>query len=144
MRVFTDTSGLFAALVRNDQMHARARAVMTHLIDARCELHVTSYVLLETESLLQARVGLQAARQFDHVYRAMLKVHWVDESLHDRGFRRLELRESRHVSLVDCTSFVLMESEGLRHVFGYDSHFSEEGFRLIGNAGDLDSLDDTP
>jgi predicted nucleic acid-binding protein len=137
MRVFADTSGLFAALVRNDHMHVRAKAVLAHLIGARSELHVTSYVLLETESLLQARVGLDAARQFDHVYRPLLRIHWVDEPMHDRAFRRLELRESRSVSLVDCSSFVVMEAEGLRMVFGYDPHFAEEGFRVIGHTGDL-------
>lgn len=137
MRAFADTSGLFAALVRNDQVHVRAKAVLTRLLEERWELHVTSYVLLETESLLQARVGLHAARQFDHVYRPLLRVHWIDEGLHDRAFRRLELRESRRVSLVDCSSFVVMEGEGLRDVFGYDPHFTDEGFRVIGHPDDL-------
>lgn len=81
MKAFADTSGLFAALVRNDAKHASAREVLARLLEARCELHVTSYVLLEMESLLQNRVGLDAARQFDHVYRPVLRVHWIEETL---------------------------------------------------------------
>ena len=100
MRVFADTSGLFAALVRNDWMHLRAKATMTQLLEKGAEIHLTSYVLIETMALLQARVGLKAARQFEHVFRPLLRIHWVDESLHDRAFRRLELRGSRGVSLV--------------------------------------------
>lgn len=140
MKIYADTSGLFASLVKNDIMHAKAGPTMEKLLEEGAEIHVTSYVLLETMTLLQARVGLEAARQFEHVLRPLLQVHWVDESLHEKAFKRLELRGTRGVSLVDCTSFVTMEDAGIRSVFAYDEHFTEEGFHLVEKQADLDSV----
>ena len=140
MKIFVDTSGLFASLVKNDIMHAKAGPTMEKLLEEGAEIHVTSYVLLETMALLQARVGLEAASQFEHVLRPLLLVHWVDESLHEKAFKRLELRGTRGVSLVDCTSFVTMEDAGIRSVFAYDEHFTEEGFHLVGTQTELDSI----
>ena len=111
---------------------------MEKLLEESAEIHVTSYVLLETMALLQARVGLEAARQFENVLRPLLQVHWVDELLHEKAFKRLELRGTRGVSLVDCTSFVTMEDAGIRSVFGYDEHFTDEGFHLVKALSDLD------
>ena len=138
MKIYADTSGLFAALVKNDIMHAKAGPTMEHLLEDGAEIHVTSYILLETMALLQARVGLEAARQFERILRPLLQVHWVDESLHVKSFKRLELRGTRGVSLVDCTSFVTMEDAGIRYVFGYDEHFTDEGFHLVKTQSDLD------
>jgi len=142
VKIYADTSGLFAALVKNDIMHAKAGPAMERLLEEGYEIHTTSYVLLETMALLQARVGLEAARQFENVLRPLLQVHWVDESLHEKAFKRLELRGTRGVSLVDCTSFVTMEDTGIRYVFAYDEHFSEEGFHLIKKQAELDSVID--
>ena len=139
MKVFTDTSGLFAALVRNDVMHADAKATLTAFLELGSELYATSYVLQETLALLQAPVSLDAAVQFERLLRPLLVVTWIDEDLHGRAFRRLELARSRSLSLVDCASFVVMEELGLADVFGYDGDFTNAGFRLIGRPGDLET-----
>ncbi|MBF0500089.1 MAG: PIN domain-containing protein [Candidatus Riflebacteria bacterium] len=137
MRVFFDTSGFFAILVRNDCMHVRARETFEYLVEQKAALFTTSYVLLETTALLQARVGLEAAQRFQHEFATILKIHWVDERLHEKAFRRLELRGRREISLVDCASFVYMEDTGIAHVFAYDNHFSDEGFVVFGTAKDV-------
>ena len=129
--VYADTSGLFAALVANDQMHARAKRALTRLVEDGAELHVGSYALLETMALLQSRVSLEAALQFERSFGPLLRVTRIDEKLHARSVRRLELRRSRELSLVDCSSFVIMEDLGLPEAFAYDPHFAREGFRLI-------------
>lgn len=131
MRVFADTSGLFAALVLNDVNHEAAKATLTRLLDLGAELHVTSYTLLETLALLQARVGFEAATSFERDLRPLLHLTWVDDSLHSRAFQRLELRRRRGLSLVDCAAFVAMEDLRLAQAFTYDEDFELEGFVAI-------------
>ncbi len=137
MKVFTDTSGLFAAVVRNDVMHEPAKATLTALLETGSELHATSYVLQETLALLQARVSLDAALRFEHDLRPLLRMTWMDEELHGRAFRRLELANARRLSLVDCASFVVMEELGVKDAFAYDGHFTEAGFRVVGRPEDV-------
>ena len=131
MQVFADTSGLFAAMVRNDVNYSRASRGLSQILRSRDDIHTTSYVLLETLALLQARVGLEAARQFEQALRPLLTVTWVGETLHERAFRRLELRGRKSLSLVDCASFVVMEQTGIDVAFAFDSHFRDEGFELF-------------
>jgi predicted nucleic acid-binding protein len=128
VRVFADTSALFAALVRNDVNHREASDALSDLISSDAELITSSYVLLETMALLHARVGLQATLSFDEVVKPLLRVRWVDESLHQRSVHRLALRGGRGVSLVDCSSFVIMEDLDIIQALTYDRHFPEEGF----------------
>jgi len=137
MKVFADTSGLFAAVVRNDVMHDAAKATLTALLQAGSELHATSYVLQETLALLQSRVSLDAALRFEHDLRPLLKMTWMNEDLHRRAFRRLELANARRLSLVDCASFVVMEELGIENAFAYDEHFTQAGFQVLGRPEDL-------
>ena len=138
--IFVDTSGLFAALVRNDDLHPLARPTLAALLDGSVELHATSYVLLETLALLRARVGLTAARRFEHEMRPLIRVTWIGEPLHARAFQRLELRSERDLSLVDCSTFVAMEDKGIYSVFCYDSDFGAEGFSIIGSTQSVEEL----
>ena len=132
MTVFADTSGLFAALVRNDVNHESARETLAGLLDdSEITITTTDFVLLETMALLQARVGLDAALQFERDLRPILDITWVDPTLYVRAVRRLALRHRRRVSLVDCLSFVTMEDAGLQRVFTCDRHFTDEGFEMI-------------
>ncbi len=131
MRLFADTSALYACLVSNDRVHAQAAACMRAILDGGHELHTSSYVLVETMALLQGRAGLSAAMDFERAIRPLLKVTWVEQALHTRATHRLATRARRAVSFVDCTSFVLMEQLGLLHAFSYDRDFQLEGFKLV-------------
>lgn len=135
--LYLDTSGLFAALVSSEPRHEQAKACLELVLLRDAELIMNSFVLLETMTLLQARVGLDAAKAFETDFRPSLKVVWMDEALYQRSVRRWQLRRARKLSLTDCSSFAVMEELGLQDVFGYDRHFSEEGFHLVGTPGDL-------
>lgn len=137
MKIFIDTSAFFASLVRNDYMHVRAKATMARLVNEGAEMHATSYIWLETIALLHSRAGFDAARGFDEKLRPLVKIAWIDEPMHERAIRRLELKATHKVSLVDCASFVLMEETGIRNVFCYDDHFAKEGFVAVGTPADL-------
>ncbi len=131
-RVFVDTSAFYAALVGTDMHHRTARAALEEALDdSETRLVTTNLVMLEAMALLQARVGLDAALEFDAAIRPLLEVTWVDAVLYDRAVGRLKLRRSRRVSLVDCASFVFMEAEGIGHALAIDKHFEDEGFVLL-------------
>ncbi len=55
----------------------------------------------------------------------------MTEALHRRAMDRLRRADRRELSLVDCSSFLLMEDEAIRDVFALDRDFAATGFRLI-------------
>ena len=131
MSVFADTSALYALLVRTETSHERVRAAFAKLLEQARPLRTTSFVLIETLALLQHRIGLAAARDFDEEILPVLRVDWVDEPLYRLGADRLWREDRRHMSLVDCISFELMKREGIRTAFAIDPHFTEAGFDLL-------------
>ena len=131
MTVFADTSALYALLVRTEEGHAEVAAAFSRLLGGRRALVTSNYVLLETAALLQRRIGLPAVRDFDERIAPLLTVRWITEPLHRRAMDRLIRADRRGVSLVDCTSFEVMEGEGIAEAFALDRDFAAAGFRLV-------------
>jgi predicted nucleic acid-binding protein len=91
----------------------------------------SSYVLVETVALLQSRLGLEAVRAFEEAIVPVLHVEYVTGELHKLGMAALLVAARRRLSLVDCVSFEIMRRNGITASFSFDSHFKEQGFRLI-------------
>jgi predicted nucleic acid-binding protein len=133
--VFADTSALYALLVRSEPRHSAASAAFTALLQANRPIWTTSFVVVETVALLQHRIGLLAARDFDEALLPTIKVFWVDEDLYRRGTERLWREDRRQLSLVDCVSFEFMKAKDLDTAFAIDPHFAEAGFDLVPRLG---------
>ncbi len=129
--VFVDTSALYAALNRTDAGHERVAPVLEALLASQATLVTTGFVLIETASLLQTRVGFEAARQFMLNMVPALDVAWVDGDLCARGVEGWNAGGHRDVSLVDCVSFALMHELHLSHALALDRHFVERGFTVL-------------
>jgi len=129
--VFADTSALYALLVRTEEGHAEVAAAFARLLQGRRALVTSNYVLLETTALLQRRIGLAAVRDFDERIVPLLTPRWITEPLHRRAMDRLVRGDRRGVSLVDCTSFEIMDAEAIGEAFALDSDFAAAGYRTI-------------
>lgn len=131
MKVFADTSGLYALLVANDVNHPSSLTAFERLDSEVAEIVTSSFVLVETTALLQRRVGLAAVRDFQARLFPLLDVVWIDPDWYRKGIERLYAGQSRHLSLVDCLSFEIMEAQQIETAFAFDRHFEEAGFRLL-------------
>ena len=131
MTVFVDTSALFALLDADDQHHSHARSAWTRLIEDEERLTTSNYVLVETYALVRSRLGVAALRALVEDLVPILDVLWLDTDLHEHASAALLAAGRRRLSLVDCTSFVLMRHHGFQRVFAYDRHFTDQGFERV-------------
>ncbi len=130
MRVFVDTSALYAILDRDDANHSRAKAELKDLLDADAVLFTTNYALVETFALAQRRLGIEALRLFTEALLPMFEVYWVSVAEHGNALASVLTANRRELSFVDCVSFQVMRDLELRAAFAFDAHFSEQGFEL--------------
>jgi len=121
LSVFVDTSVWFGAANLRDRQNARAKKILNDLAVPV----LTDHILIETWTLLNARVHRQAAEQFwlgvrrgaaqlEKVLAADLDAAWaIGEAFPDQDF-----------SIVDRTSFAVMERLGLVRAASFDDHFA--------------------
>ena len=131
MTVFADTSALYALMVSNETGHAEVSSAFKELVEGNRPIATSNYVLAETTALLQRHIGLAAVRDLTARIVPLLVVHWVSESLHQQALERLVRSDRRDLSLVDRTSFLIMEREGIRDALALNADFADAGFRVI-------------
>jgi len=131
--IFIDTSAFYAILDRDDRAHAAARAVWISLLSpaSTASLITSNYVLVESFALIQARLGIDAVREFNDAMLPVIVSHWVTEQDHTAAVDAVLTSGRRGLSLVDCSSFRIMRRLGIQRAFAIDRHFREQGFDLL-------------
>lgn len=131
MTTFADTSALYAVLDADDAFHERARAAWSSLLSEDETLVATNYVLLETFALVQARLGIDAVRGFSDDLLPLVRTAWVTQEDHRGAVQALLAADRRELSLVDCSSFLVMRKLGLESAFTFDEDFEDQGFKTV-------------
>jgi predicted nucleic acid-binding protein len=121
LTLFVDTSIFYAVLDRNDQYHARAGTVTSS--DDR--LLTTDHVLIECWRLARVRLGREVAERFWTAVRGGLAtVETVLPGDLENAWRIGEAFGGQDFSIVDRTSFAVMERLGIASVASFDDHFA--------------------
>ena len=58
----------------------------------------------------------------------MCELIWVDYELYERSWNLFRDRSDKSWSLVDCSSFVVMQDRQVREALTADHHFEQAGF----------------
>ena len=131
MSVFVDTSAILALLNIEDINHAKALITWRSLIDDEVPMISTIFVLSESFALVQSRLGIEAVRSLHEVIRPYLFMEWGDERLYLEAASAVLTTNRRSLSLVDCSSFMIMRRLSISTAFAFDNHFTEQGFVLL-------------
>lgn len=128
--IFVDTSGFYALLVKRDDRHQAAVAVLREAQENRCGFVTTDYVLDETATLLKARGHHHLLADFFETLTTSktCRIVWTDST----SFEAVQSFFLKHIgqawSFTDCLSFRAMKELRLREALTKDAHFAEAGF----------------
>ena len=127
--IFLDTSAIYALADKTDPNHVTAYNKFQDALKSGEVFVLHNYILLESAALLQARLGLPSAVLFLKDAKSF-EVEWVDSDLQEEAEKELERIGKRGISLVDCTSFLVMRRKGVQKVLAFDPDFEAWGFSL--------------
>jgi len=128
MRIYVDTSAFYSLLDADDANNRKAVKAWAKLLGHEFVLITNPYVLVETLALVQSRLGLYAVRVFQECILPLVRIEFVSPELHRSAVASVLAAGRRGLRLVDCVSFELMRSAGLRNFFAFGNHFKEQGF----------------
>lgn len=131
MKVFLDTSAIYALGSESDEFHQQAEKKLMELIHKDAEVVTSNYVLLECTALLQNRQGVGIAREIIEKLCSGVDIIWLDDKLHNKAWKYWYKESKESLSLVDCSSFLLMEQEKINSAFTFDNHFAKVGFKIV-------------
>jgi predicted nucleic acid-binding protein len=127
--IFLDTSAIYALADKADPNHVAARTKFDLALRSGETFLLHNYILVESHSLLQSRLGLQSAIRFLNDAKAF-EVEWVDSVLHHEAGKEFERIGKRGISFVDCTSFVVMRQRNVQTALVFDPDFHQQGFLI--------------
>jgi predicted nucleic acid-binding protein len=121
LTIFVDSSVWFAAAVASDRGNARAKAILQH-----ADERITSdHVLVETWLLLNSRSGRSAAERFwDALKGGAARIELVTAQDLELARSIGEVFGDQEFSIVDCTSFALMQRLGITTAASFDDDFA--------------------
>ena len=137
--IFVDTGAFYALADKGDTNHAAALTIFEARGTAG-ELCTSDYVFVESWCLIRARLGRAAAMRFwDAMQSEVVKTYGI--SSQDLGRARAIASEwpDQDFSLVDCSSFALMERLRVDEALAFDRHFGiyrfgpgrQRAFRIV-------------
>jgi predicted nucleic acid-binding protein len=119
--LFADSSFWFAAIVARDRNNARAGEILFE----SPELTTSNFVLVETWTLLASRYRRDVADTFwDAIRRGAAHLEWISPADLEAAWTIGEIFADQDFSLVDRTSFALMERLGITRVASFDDDFA--------------------
>jgi len=135
LKIFIDTSALIAYYNADDRHHGEAAEVMDRIKSGDIPLtrfYISDYIFDETVTFMEC--VLKSHQLAWEVGEALLQSPFtttlrIDEEVFKEAWIRFG--EMQGVSFTDCSSFVVMERNGITHTFTFDKHFKEIGFKII-------------
>lgn len=121
--MFVDTSAFYALADRSDRNHKTAKVYYESII-GKTRLMTTDHVLVECWFLIESRLGRKKALVFwDGLQSGIASLVIVQSG--DLAVARKIMNDfqDQDFSLVDATSFAVMERLGEKEAFAFDAHF---------------------
>ena len=137
--IFVDTGAFYALADAGDRNHETA----SNVFEARGmagELVTSDYVFVESWCLIRARLGQSAAMAYwDAMQSDVVKTYGVTSKDLSHARTIASSWTDQGFSLIDCTSFALMERLRFDEALAFDSHFRvyrygarrERAFRIV-------------
>ena len=128
MRIFVDTSALFAILDARDAHHEEATDLLRASLPWN-DVFTHNYIHVEAEQLVRRRLGAGAAARLISELLPAIRTVWVDEGTHAEALG-VVAGQGRASSLVDQVSFIVLRRLDVDAAIAFDADFDREGYRL--------------
>lgn len=134
--LFVDTSGWANVFIPTETYHSQAAAHIQNAQKSRQILITTNYVIAELVALLGSRYRLPRTKIFQYIdgikNTPSIQVAHITAATDSEAWKLCKNRPDKAWSLVDSSSFVVMNKLSISAALTTDKHFEQAGFvRLL-------------
>ena len=134
--IYVDTSGWASLADVSEPFYEKAKEIYAAAIQNRRRLVTTKYVLAELVALMTSPMRFHRPRIIEFINgikeSPLFDIIHIDENTDAKSWDLLANRADKNWSLVDCSSFVIMQENKIAEALTTDHHFEQAGFvRLL-------------
>ncbi|MBD2578647.1 PIN domain-containing protein [Oscillatoria sp. FACHB-1406] len=134
--LFVDTSGWASLFVANQFHYPQAEHHFRLALKQKRKIYTTNYIIAELVALLNSPLRVSRARVFEIIdaikTAEYIDIIYINNKQDAMAWELCKGRIDKAWSLVDCTSFVIMQQLGIQDALTTDQHFEQAGFvRLL-------------
>ncbi|MGG6239526.1 type II toxin-antitoxin system VapC family toxin [Nodosilinea sp. AN01ver1] len=130
--IFIDTSGWANTFDKRQPYYLEAVAAFQAMRQNRAAIVTSNYVLAELVSLLQSPMRVPRSHIFTIIdtikATPYLDLIHIDPAIDSAAWNLCKARPDKNWSLVDCSSFILMQQREIQTALTTDHHFEQAGF----------------
>ena len=135
-RIYVDTSGWGNLVDTLQEFHAETKTIYLSAKQNGSRLVTTNYVITELVALLSNPLRIPRNRSIKFIESikssSLVDIVHIDEDLDAKSWELLKNRADKNWSLVDCSSFIVMQKNKIVEALTTDHHFEQAGFvRLL-------------
>ncbi len=129
-KVFADTSGWLALVIKSDFLHGKAVEVYQKLLNQNFNFVTHDGILLEVGNGLSSVKARNTALRLKEKIENSKRIELVSLSpeLIEAGWNLYAERPDKDWGIIDCVSFVVMQRHGITEALTADQHFEQSGF----------------
>jgi len=134
--LFIDTAGWASLFIPTETYHTQAANHFRQAQQSQKRMITTNYIVAELVALLGSRQRMTRPKLFQYIDSIKLApyvdiIH-IDAATDATAWELCKSRPDKAWSLVDCSSFVVMQRLNLQEALTTDKHFEQAGFiRLL-------------
>jgi predicted nucleic acid-binding protein len=130
--LFVDTSGWAYLVDRHDPLHSSVNAIYQQAFVQHRLLVTTNYIIAELVALLSSRSRIPRQQIFTFVdalkFAPHVEIIHIEKAVDAEAWELLKSRADKQWSLVDASSFAIMNRYGIIEALTTDHHFAQAGF----------------
>ncbi len=129
-KVFADTSGWLAIVVKSDFSHEKAVQIYQELLATNCNFITHSGILLEIGNGLSGFNYRNTALKLKESIEKSSRIELIplSDELIEAGWNLYAARPDKDWGIVDCISFIVMQKQNVTEALTADKHFEQAGF----------------
>ncbi len=134
-RLFIDTSGWASLFVTRESHHPQARQHFTQANQQNQPIITSNYIISELVALLHSPLRQPRSRVFEIINAirtaSYIQIVHVDTAIDQAAWALCQNRPDKPWSLVDCSSFIVMQQMDIQQALTTDHHFEQAGFTRL-------------
>lgn len=134
-KIFVDTAGWANFFIKKQPQHQACKQLVQQYRLHQTQFVTTNYIILELVALLHSPLRIPPAVAVP-IVETIKQVEWIEiihitAALDNEAWQLRQARLDKNWSLVDCSSFVIMQKNDIREALTTDAHFEQAGFSKV-------------